>query len=191
MVAHELGARLGWPVYDHELLERIAQELDLRVSLLESMDERRQSWLEECMEALSSAPTFGENAYVRHMVQTILSLGAHGHCVIVGRGAPQILPAQTTLRVWLVGLLEDRIDSWMRRFTLSHDEAERRVKEKDRERSRFIRDHFQKDPTRPDQYDLILSTSRWSVVECVALILDAHDRMREHAAAATHQPAST
>ena len=28
--AREVGARLGWTVYDHELLERIAQEMKLR-----------------------------------------------------------------------------------------------------------------------------------------------------------------
>ena len=37
--AQEVGARLGWTVYDHELLERIAQEMNLRTSLLESVDE--------------------------------------------------------------------------------------------------------------------------------------------------------
>jgi cytidylate kinase len=189
MIAHEVGARLGWPVYDHELLERIAEKLDLRVGLLESMDERRQSWLKESMEALSMAPTFGENAFVRHLVQTILSLSTHGHCVIVGRGAPQILPAQTTLRVGLVGPLEDRIDTWMRRFAISHEEAARRVKETDHERRRFIQDHFRKNPANPDQYDLILNTSRWTVAECVTFIIDAHDRMREHISAGARQTA--
>ena len=29
-VAQELGSRLGWPTYDHELLERIAQDMNLR-----------------------------------------------------------------------------------------------------------------------------------------------------------------
>ena len=44
-VAQEVGKRLGWPVYDHQLLERIAQEMGLRVNLLETIDERRQSWI--------------------------------------------------------------------------------------------------------------------------------------------------
>src|SRR5262249_41889981 len=46
-VAQEVGKRLGWQVYDHELLERIAQEMNVREALLESVDERRQSWLLE------------------------------------------------------------------------------------------------------------------------------------------------
>src|SRR5262249_35408109 len=77
-VGREVGTRLGWPVYDHELLERIAQEMGLRVSLLESVDERRRSWLLESVEALSTAPNVSEAAYVRRLAETLLSLGAHG-----------------------------------------------------------------------------------------------------------------
>src|SRR5439155_13551970 len=53
-VAREVGAGLGWQVYDHELLERIAAENGLRLNLLESVDERHKSWLTECVEALGA-----------------------------------------------------------------------------------------------------------------------------------------
>src|SRR5438270_482270 len=91
--AHEAGARLGWLVYDHELLERIAQEMGLRVELLESIDERRQSWLLETVKSFGLQRSVTESSYVYHLAETVLSLGTHGHCVIVGRGAAQILPA--------------------------------------------------------------------------------------------------
>src|SRR5690348_4169761 len=55
-VAQELGNRLGWPVYDHQLLDRIAQETGLRVSLLESVDERQKGWLQEVAEAFTAVP---------------------------------------------------------------------------------------------------------------------------------------
>ena len=98
-VAAEVGARLGWPVYDNALLEEIAREMHLRTRLLESVDERRMSWLLQVAESFSQDAPVSENAYVRHLVETILSLGSHGACVIVGRGAAHILPAATTLRV--------------------------------------------------------------------------------------------
>src|SRR5436190_24232141 len=53
-VARALGTRLGWAVYDHELLERIAQETGLRVNLLQSVDERHKGWLTEATEAFAS-----------------------------------------------------------------------------------------------------------------------------------------
>ena len=71
-IAREVGARLGWPVYDYELLERIAQEMGLRASLLESVDERHQHWLVECVHAFSLEKRVTESKYVRHLVETIL-----------------------------------------------------------------------------------------------------------------------
>jgi cytidylate kinase len=180
-VAHEMGSRLGWPVYDHELLEHIAQEMGQRVSLLESMDEKRQSWLRESLEAFASVPSVSESAYVSHLIETILSLGAHGKCLIVGRGAAQILPAETTLRVRLVAPLEHRITVISQRFGLSRSEAARQVQATDRERIRFIKDHFLKDPTNLHQYDLVLNTSRWSVAEAADLIIEGLRRLQKHA----------
>src|SRR5579872_1895390 len=55
-VARELGSRLGWPVYDHELLERIAQEMGVRTALLESVDEKRMSWLLEAFGQFMAVP---------------------------------------------------------------------------------------------------------------------------------------
>jgi cytidylate kinase len=165
-IAREVGQILGWKVYDHELLELIAKEMGLRTNLLESLDERRQSWLLESVHALQSAKVFSESSYVHHLIQTILSLGAHGHCVIVGRGAALILPHQFTLRVRLVGEREDRIRKASQRFHLSHEAAARWVQEKDRERMAFMKDHFLKDPTDPINYDLMLNTTTWSEAEC-------------------------
>jgi cytidylate kinase len=172
-ISREIGAQLGWPVYDHELLERIAEEMGYRVELLESLDERRQSWILECLQGLSSAASPTEGKYVRHLSETLLSLGALGECVIVGRGAAQLLPPATTLRVRLVGELADRIASASERLGISRAEAEKWVSKKDRERTDFIKAHFQKDPTDLRQYDLILSTTRWSVAACADLIVRA------------------
>lgn len=194
-VAHAVGARLGWPVYDHELLELIARETGWRVRLLESVDEKKQSWLRESLEALSTAPAENndglvtESAYVHHLVETVLSLGVHGQCVIVGRGAAQLLPAATTLRVRLVAALSDRVAAVSQRLNLTRAEAERHVTETERERVRFVRDHFQKDPTDPRNYDLLLNASRWSVAECAELILHALHGMEVRAIFGAARPA--
>ena len=170
-VAREVGGLLSWPVYDHELLEKIAQEMGLRVNLLESVDELHQSWLLESLQALSSSPHVTESSYVRHLVETILSLGFHGHCVIVGRGAAQLLPEARTLRVRLMARREDRVERIAQMHGLARDQAERKTDEIDRDRVRFVKNHFHKDPTDLLHYDLILNASRWSVAECADFIV--------------------
>jgi cytidylate kinase len=183
-VAHAVGDRLHWPVYDQELVERIANDMGLRPALVESVDERSRSWLLEAMEGFTLAPGASENAYVHHLLQTILSLGAHGHCLIVGRGAAFVLPQQTTLRVRLVGEEKDRIESIHKRLNLTLAEARRWVEETDRDRLRFNKDHFRKDPREPVHYDLVLNTSRWPVGECADLIVDSLKRLERCAARA-------
>lgn len=176
--AREVGARLGWTVYDQELVERIAQEMKLRTSLLESVDEKRVSWLQECVEAFASVPSVSGRAYVRHLTETLFSLAAHGECVIVGRGAAQILPVETTLRVRLVAPVAWRIEAMSRKLGISTAEAGRQVAKIDRARIGFVEDHFRKDAADPRQYDLVLNSSRFSVGECAELMIEALRRLQ-------------
>jgi cytidylate kinase len=182
-VAHTVGERLHWPVYDQELVERIANDMGLRPALVASVDERRRSWLLDAVQGFMSAPGASESAYAHRLVQTLLSLGAHGHCVIVGRGSAFVLPQESTLRVRVVGNEKDRIEATRRRLGLSLAEAQRWVEETERERVRYNKDFFLKDLRNPVHYDLVLNTSRWSVAQCAEIIVDA---LRQLERAAVH-----
>jgi cytidylate kinase len=178
-IARAVGDRLGWPVYDRELLQRIADDLGVRRTLLESVDERCLGWLHETLESFASVPQVNEMTFVRHLVQTLLSLAAHGNCVIVGRGATKVLPFATTLRVRVVAPLAHRIQAVAREHGISADEAARRVETKDCERRRFVLDHFRMDPEDPRNYDVILNAARFDVAECAELVIAALDRLRK------------
>lgn len=186
-VAKEVGRLLGWKVYDQELLERIAQDMGLRTRLLNSVDERQQSWLMEFVQSFqrdvgkkSSSAYVGESAYVHHLIATILALGAKGECVIVGRGAGFILPSELTLRVRLVCPVPGRVAELRRQMGLSEREAAREIKTIDRERSAFVRAHFFKDPTDPLNFDLVLNTEHLTVSECAQVIVEALRRRQAH-----------
>lgn len=176
-IATEAGNRLGWPVYDHALLERIAQEMHLRTQLLESVDERQTHWLTECTQSFVQTPTINTNAYVRHLIQTILSLGAHGSCIIVGRGSPYILPPARTLRVRIVADREHRLIGLSRERGIARAEADAQIDEIDRERITFIKEHFLKDPRDPQNFDVVLNSSCFSYAECADLIIEALHRL--------------
>jgi cytidylate kinase len=177
-VAQAVGKKLGWPVYDRELLQRIAEEMGLRTNLLESLDEKQTHWLLESIQAFTVKNVVGESSFFRHLVETVLSLGTHGSCVIVGRGATMILPPASTLRVRLVAPREERIAAMTRRLGLCKEEATSFVAKTDRDRARFVKDHFHKDPAEAVQYDLVLNAARFSTEECADLIIDALHRMQ-------------
>jgi cytidylate kinase len=182
-VARALGQKLGWTVYDHELLELIAKEMGLRTRLLQSVDERHMSWVQDSMASFALEPRVNEGSFVHHLMHTLVSLASHGACVLVGRGAPHLLPSATTLRVRLVAPLEERVSVMSHQLHVSRPEAERIVKTTDRERTAFVKDHFRKDPTDPENYDLVLNAARFTVPECADVIAEALARLQERGAA--------
>jgi hypothetical protein len=172
-VAHAIGEELGWHVYDHELVEWIARDMGVRADLLESVDERRMSWLTELLQGFTSGPVVSPVTYSYHLAQTLLSLAAHGECILVGRGAAQLLPPETTLRLRLVGPLKDRVAAVQRRLGCSAEEAARWVEQTEREWRAFVVEHFDKDPADADGYDLILGAFRYASSQCAQLTATA------------------
>jgi cytidylate kinase len=174
-VGQEVGKRLSWPVYDHELLERIARDMRLRQRLLESVDEKEVGWLQETFQILLAVPHASESGYVHRLIKTVLALGSHGECVIIGRGAAFILPAATTLRVRLIAPLKDRGATITQRLGVPHEQAMLQTEALDRERNAFVQHHFFRDPADPHNYDLVLNCARFGIVGCAKLIVDAVD----------------
>ncbi|HEY2251301.1 MAG TPA: cytidylate kinase-like family protein, partial [Planctomycetaceae bacterium] len=153
-VARSVGELLGWPVYDHELLDLVARDLNVRAKVLADLDERHVTWLQECVEAFAAVPAVRESKYVQHLIKVMMSLAERGHNVIVGRGGPFVLPAATTLRVRLIAPLDDRVAVIGHERQMTRTEAARLVERTDRERARFVRLHFQRDPSDLSHYDL-------------------------------------
>jgi len=182
-VGRAVGERLSWTVYDHELLEQIAHDMNVRVGLLEGIEQKQVSWIEEMMEAFATGPSVNEQSYLNHLVGTVLSLGARGQCVFVGRGAAHVLPPARTLRVHLTAPLDFRISAIRREKGLSRAEAKEFVEKTDRRRGQFIRDNFLADMRDPARYDLTLNVARYSVGNCAELIVDALRRLEVAVAA--------
>ncbi len=178
-VAREVGRCLSWPVYDQELLESLAKELNVDISFLEDYDEgRRGSFLVDTIKAFSAAASVSEATYFRHLVRLLQMLGARGECLIVGRGSTFVLPPETTLRVRIVASRDDRIAFIARERKISPVEAAHFVDTRDRVRQEFIKDYFHKDRADPQNYDLILNRSRFSVDETAELVIEALQRMQ-------------
>jgi hypothetical protein len=171
-VAVEIGRQLGWPVYDREIMEKIGEQVRHPASHIEGVDERSVSWLEDCMANLLTEYRISATSYLKKLIGVVRGLGLIGHCVIVGRGANHILPAATTLRLRIVSAMPDRIKATATRYGLAEKEAIRRLTHIDRDRTEFVRANFNADPAAPEQYDVILNSSRLSVTECARVAIN-------------------
>lgn len=178
-VANEIGKRLGWPVYDQEIIDKIAEEMGKPSTHVRGVDERHFNWLEECLAGLLSEYHVNPTSYLKHLIGTVRALGVKGRCAIVGRGAAFILPPETTLRVRLIAELKDRIKAIGRQRGISDAEAARWIENTEKDRIRFVQASFGKDSTDPRHYDLVLNTSRLSAAECAETIISALHGMME------------
>jgi cytidylate kinase len=179
-VAAEVGRRLHWPVYDREILDKIAEEMRRPSFHLEAVDERPGHWLEECLSALVNQYHVSSDTYFKYLLAAVRGLGAVGRCVLVGRGANFILPEASTLRVRLVASPEDRLEVMARRLGVTPQQAAPRAEATERQRLGFVRRYFQRDATDPHHYDLVLNLSRLSVGEAADVVIEALRRLEKH-----------
>ena len=171
-VATMLGQRLGWPVFDKEILGMMAGDDDLRRQVYASMDERDLSWYEENLRALMQ-PEFVKNDYFRCLTKAILSLARQGHGIFLGRGVDLILPQRVGFRVRLEARFETRVENFGKRRGLTPDQARAEVKRFEEEQAGFIRHHFGVDFADPTRYDLVVNLERLTPGQAVEMILSS------------------
>jgi cytidylate kinase len=172
-IARRAGRKLGWQVYDQELLEYMAQEAAARQGVFDNLPTAVAAWAEARLEQLLREQNLTQHPLVVNLARVVLALGAQGQVVLVGRGAGCILPRETTLNVRVVAPLPERVaylGQWMR---LPQEEAAERVRALDERRAEFVATHFHRRPADVHQYDLVLNSSLLGADVCAELIVQA------------------
>jgi cytidylate kinase len=176
-IAREIGRRLECPVYDRNIVEKVAEELGTPVSELRRFDEMPTFWVEDWLSGMIRQNTVSADTFFRHLVAAIRGLAEVGRCVIVGRGSPRVLPLEQTLRVRLIGDRPDRIATIREQRQCTEREAAEWVDRIEKERNEFLQRRLNFDPTDPHQFDLVVNTSRLSIHESAEVIIQAFLRM--------------
>jgi cytidylate kinase len=171
-VANLIGRKLGWQVFDRQIVDAIAQRTQMRQQLVENIDEKTRGGLEEFLRHILTKE-IGSSDYLLHLRQVLLTLGQQGDVVIVGRGAEYILPGQFGLRVRMVAPIEIRTERIARASGLAPEAAHPLVAKVDEERKGFIHCQFRKDVRDPLNYDLVVNTSGLTVEGTAEIVLAA------------------
>lgn len=172
IVADELGRRLGWAVFDRELLHAMAQDDAVRMRLYQAFDERDRSWLEAAVHWLMRGELRREDYFYR-LSETVLALARRQPVIFVGRGCDHILPRDRGLRVWMTASFERRAEVVAQRTGVAPEAARAEVRRVDMERSEFRRAHFGRQADDVTNFDLVLSMDRWTPPQAATLIVAA------------------
>jgi len=172
-VATLLAEKLGWPVFDRELLTTMAGDDQVRARIYGSMDERDLGWIEDTLRTLMQHE-YCKNDYFHRLTATVLGLARQGPAVFVGRSADLILPKETGLRVRIIAPRALCVEKFARYADMSTDRASEEVDRVERERCDFVKHHFHVDQCdMPMRFDLQINAERFTVPQAVDLILAA------------------
>lgn len=190
-VGREVARRLGLKYADREILAEAARALNVETDQVAPLEERVRGFWERLagMFAQGSAetpftppplPTVSEEDLFAAEHQIVETIAAHGHAVIVGRGAAHLLRGRPeVLRVFLHGPLPWRVATAMDEYGLTdQEEATSIVRASDAQRARFARSITGRDWYDATLYDLCVDTGTTGLQGAADLIVQVVEHAR-------------
>ena len=168
IIAQKLAEDIGWAVWDKELLDQVAENAHIRQEIVESFDEKRRSELELLVEAVLGNPVPDGFLYNKHLARVILEIACTGNSIFIGRGANFLLPKALNIRIDAPFAI--RVSNMMEFESLSHEEAEAKIKASDKERKRFLVSTYGKDRVANFNYDISLWMEKLTNEDAVNVI---------------------
>ena len=123
---------MKWKVYDHELLEAIAQGMEITTEEARAYDELAPSLIQDWLLPLREEHYAPQEAYLDHLAKLVQSIGRAGDSILVGRGASFLLPRNETLSVRLVAPIPASARRLSERLGVSVRTARRAARDLDR-----------------------------------------------------------
>ncbi|RLA94369.1 MAG: cytidylate kinase-like family protein [Deltaproteobacteria bacterium] len=170
MVAKKIADELNLDLFDQEIIQAVAESAHMRASLVETLDEKGVSALEDMIAAVTKERHLWAYEYLHHLMRVIGTIGKHGHAVILGRGANFILPREEIFRVRIIAPLEVRIENTAKELSISWEEAKQLTIKTESDRKAFIRKYFNADIDDSQNYDLVINTENLDVNAAVESI---------------------
>ena len=173
-VGREVAQKLGIPCYDHELIERLAEESGFAKEYIKNESEYRPfgSRLASALNVGTGFdPLTNQDRLWIAQQRIILELGAKESCVIVGRCADAILEDQADcLRVFIHASFEQRAKRIVEVYGETEVPTERRLRDKDKRRISYYQYYTDRTWGDINNYDVALDAGRLGIDKCVEII---------------------
>ena len=175
-----LAKELGWNFYDDELLQLASNESGISEELFAAADEKAKKSLlfrntRDALDGQVLPPDNGkfvsnENLF-RYQAKIIRDLADTENCVIVGRCANYILKDRpNVIKVYIHAPEKVCIRTVMTMYSLTSDEAIKRIQEIDKRRSEYYRHFTGRDWQCADDYDLCIDASRMEWEKSIRIV---------------------
>ena len=176
LLGQAIGERLGWRVFDREIVVEIARAMHRSEPLVATHDEHAAGPLDDYLSYLIVPGDPGQTRFLEEMVTTIRAIIRAENAVIVGRGANWFLNPRCGLRLRIVAPFDQRVELLATRFGVRREEAARKVRDLDAEQKAFIRQSFGRDVDDPLGYDVVVNLGTLSLESATGIVLAALER---------------
>ena len=176
-MAKAVGKLLGIPVYDNELISKVAEESGYSRSLFAGSEEKRSLFSVSSFFA-SGRLSYQDSGYVNDNVmfniqsEVIRDIALKGDAVIIGRCSDYILRDMDCLDVFVCAPKEYRIKRLMESEGLDADAAEALMRRKDRTRETYYNYYTFGEWGVASNYDLCIDSSQLGIDGTAAMIVD-------------------
>ncbi len=172
-VARRIGLRLGWAIYDRDLVDSLARRLELAPDMLNLVDETRSNWFNDTLLNLLNSRLVFQDSYVSMLGKVMLLAACEGRSILVGRAGHLLLPAEAGLRVRVIAPRHERLSRLSAVESIDPVEAATQLEYLDASRAKFIHRHFHEQPDDPSLYDMVVDTRAFGIDGAVELICAA------------------
>jgi cytidylate kinase len=201
LVAAELARRKGWELVDQQLTSEIAKLASVEPRIVARHEEKCDPLMHRLAKVfwrgsyerslpITDDKIFDADKLVNLAHRVIEEKAKHGHCVIVGRGAPYILRKRhDTFRVFIFGSKEEKIRRLIG-LKMEQKEAEEMVNTIDHERALFIRKYYNAEWPCRILYHMMLNSDT-GIDFVTETILQAMDRIEAARSFATQHASAS
>ncbi len=170
-IARGLAKRLNIDLFDRDIVKEIAESAHISGAVIETMEKDRLSGIEDFIASLVSNRYLWPGVYLDHLMKVVAAIASHGNAIIVGRGANFLIPQEDRLSIRTIAPLATRVNHVSKEFDVTREEAKRRVINREKRRSAFIRQSFNADVGDPHNYDLVINTRKLDIDAALGAVI--------------------
>ncbi len=171
-IAELVAKELGIALYDRNLLDAVADEMDMSADKLRKFDEKpRNIFMTRNVNGYSNAM---EDVVAQMQFEYLQKKAAEGESfVVVGRcGETALKEYKNLIKVFVMGDKQCKIDHIMKKFSVSEDEAETKMNRHDAGRKAYHNRYSDNKWGDSRGYDLCVSSSKAGVRSTAKVIVD-------------------
>ena len=169
-IAEKLAEHYGLPLYDHNLLDEIAEKRNVDSKKLKEYDEKKTLALYRTVKGMSSSPS--ENV-ARMQFDYLKDKAAKGESfVVVGRCSEEILKdSKALIAIFVNGDMDSKVERIVKKYDLSKEDAKDYIKNMDKKRKYYHNSYCDNKWGDSRNYELTINSSKLGIEDSVKMLI--------------------